>query len=244
MRHTFRSFVRFAVICLSVASCLECMAASAKKEKPVPTMRWTEGQPGCTFSRDRDGKYRYALWTDDYGVIVAVDSQELQLLHKRIEPFFAVQLTVRYRGKATLEVYPEMATLEFVKHFKLIQSALDPETFAQQTQDDADEVEHQTQREVEKHPERREEREKYVETYQKEAAEFVEFLNTRSFPAAELDTTRAEASGWIFFSVKNKWLGGWKKPEEFVLRLPLNKQILEFPFALPPQAGDLILRQR
>lgn len=207
-------------------------------------MRWAEGQPGCTFSRDRDGKYRYALWTDDYGVILAVDSQELQLLHKRIEPFFAVHLTVRYRGKATLEVYPEMATLEFVKHFKLIQSALDPETFAQQTQDDADEVEHQTQREVEKHPERREEREKYVETYQKEAAEFVEFLNTRSFPAAELDTTRAEASGWIFFSVKNKWLGGWKKPEEFVLRLPLNKQILEFPFALPPQAGDLILRQR
>jgi len=244
MRQTFRSFVRFAVICLSLASCLECMAASPKKEKSVPSMRWAEGQPGCTFSRDRDGKYRYALWTDDYGVIVAVDSQELQLLHKRIEPFFAVHLTVRYRGKATLEVYPEMATLEFVKHFKLIQSALDPETFAQQTQDDADEVEHETQREVEKHPERREEREKYVETYQKEAAEFVEFLNTRSFPAAELDTTRAEASGWIFFSVKNKWLGGWKKPEEFVLRLPLNKQILEFPFALPPQAGDLILRQR
>jgi hypothetical protein len=175
---------------------------------------------------------------------VAVDSQELQLLHKRIEPFFSVHLTVRYRGKESLGVYPRGATLEFVKHFKLVQPALDPASFAQQTQDDADELEHQTQREIQKHPERREQREKFVEAYQKEAVEFVEFLNTRSFPAAELDSTRPEASGWILFSAKSKWLGGWKKPEEFVLRLPINEKLLEFHFALPPQAGDLILRQR
>jgi hypothetical protein len=218
--------------------------AAAKKAKPVPTLRWAEGQPGCTFSRDRDGKYRYALWAEDYGVIVAIDSQELQLLHKRIEPFFAVHLTVRYRGKETLSVSAQGATLEFVKHFKLVQPALDPASFAQQTQDDGDEVEHQTQREIEKHPERREEREKYVEAYQKEAAEFVEFLNSRSFPAAQLDGTHPEASGWILFSAKNKWLGAWKKPEEFVLRIPIGEKLLEFPFALPPQAGDLILRQR
>jgi hypothetical protein len=229
---------------VSLVGLCQSVRAAARKEKTVPTLRWAEGQPGCTFSRDPDGKYRYALWTEDYGVIVALDSQELQLLHKRIEPFFSVHLTVRYRGKQTLGVYPQRATLEFVKHFKLVQPALDPASFAQQTQDDADELEHQTQREIQKHPERREQREKLVEAYQKEAAEFVEFLNTRSFPVAELDSTRPEASGWILFSAKSKWLGGWKKPEEFVLRIPINETLLEFPFALPPQAGDLILRQR
>jgi len=219
------------------------VAARKENSKP-PTLRWAEGQPGCTFSRDNDGKYRYALWTDDFGIILAVDSQELQLLHKRVEPFFAVHLTVRYRGKSELVVEPRAATLEFVKHFKLVQPALDPEDFAQQTQSDADEIEHQTQREIQKHPERKEDREKYVEAFQKDAAEFLDFLSTRTLPSVQLDSIHNEVSGWILFSAKNKWIGGWKRPEEFLLRIPLGGRALEFPFALPPQEGDLILRQR
>ncbi len=220
------------------------MAASGKDKTKLPNLRWAEGQPGCTFSRDNDGKYRYALWTDDFGIILAVDSQELQLLHKRVEPFFAVHLTVRYRGKTELVVEPRAATLEFVKHFKLVQPALDPEDFAHQTESDADEIEHQTQREIEKHPERKQDREKYVQAYQKDAAEFLDFLSTRTLPSVQLDTTNNEVSGWILFSAKNKWLGGWKKPEEFLLRIPLGGRTVEFPFTLPPQEGDLILRQR
>ncbi len=218
--------------------------ASPKKEHSLPILRWAEGQPGCTFSRDKDGKYRYALWTPDYGLILAVDSQELQLVHKRVEPFFSVHLTVRYRGSATLDVDPQKASLEFVKHFKLIQPALDPESFANQTQNDADEIEHQTQREIEKHPERRDDREKYVETFQKEATEFLEFLSQHTLPTVQLDHSRTEISGWILFSARNKWLGGWKRPEEFVLRFPIADQVVEFPFMLPPQQGDLILRER
>lgn len=219
-------------------------AAAAKDKTKPPTLRWAEGQPGCTFSRDNDGKYRYALWTDDYGIILAVDSQELQLLHKRVEPFFSLHLTVRYRGKGELAVAPGAATLEFVKHFKLVQPALDSEDFAHQVQSDADEIEHQTQREIEKHPERKEEREKYVEAYQKEAAEFLDFLSTRTLPSVQLDNAHTEAAGWILFSAKNKWIGGWKKPEEFVFRIPIGNRVVEFPFTLPPQQGDLILRQR
>jgi hypothetical protein len=219
-------------------------AAPLKDKSDPPRLRWAEGQAGCTFSRDKDGKYRYALWTDDYGIILAVDSQELQLLHKRVEPFFAVHLTVRYRGKGELTVEPRTATLEFVKHFKLIQPALNPEDLADQTQSDADDVEHQTQRETKKHPERKEDREKYVEAYQKEVAEFLDFLSTRTLPFAQLDSAHTEVTGWILFSAKNKWIGGWKRPEEFVLRIPLGGRVVEFPFALPPQQGDLILRQR
>ena len=230
---------------LAIMVCLPRVAGAALKTKSDHTaLRWAEGQPGCTFSRDNDGKYRYALWTDDYGIILAVDSQELQLLHKRLEPFFAVHLTVRYRGKSELTIDPQAATLEFVKHFKLVQPALDPENFASQTQGDADELEHQTQREIEKHPERKEDREKYVQAYQKEAAEFLDFLSTRTFPSAKLDPAHTEVSGWILFSAKNKWIGGWKKPEEFVFRIPLSNRTVEFPFSLPPREGDLILRQR
>jgi hypothetical protein len=220
------------------------VAAPLKDKSTPPTLRWAEGQTGCTFSRDKDGKYRYALWTDDYGVILAVDSQELQLLHKRVQPFFAVHLTVRYRGKGELTIEPRTATLEFVKHFKLVQPALDPEDFANQTQSGADEVEHQTQREIAKHPERKEDREKYVEAYQKEVAEFLDFLSTRTLPFVHFDSAHTEVSGWILFSAKSKWIGGWKRPEEFVLRIPLGGRVVEFPFALPPQQGDLILRQR
>jgi|SRR5215470_13890403 len=217
--------------------------AAWSKEKPPP-LRWAEGQPGCTFSRDDDGKYRYALWSDDYGAILAVDSQELDKVHHRIEPFFSVHITVRYRGNQTLQVDASRVTLEFVKHFKVVQSSLDPEGFAAQTQSDADELEYQTERELRKHPERKEEREKYLRTYQKEVAAFLDFLTLRSFPMTELDPSHPEISGWVFFSTKNKWLGEWKKPEEFLLRFPIADHIVEFPFELPPQKGDLILRKR
>lgn len=207
-------------------------------------MRWAEGQPGCTFSRDDDGKYRYALWTEDYGIIVAVDSQELEKVHRRVQRFFSVQITVRYRGKGALPVEPGLASLEFVKHFKVVQKALDPEDFAETTQNDADELEHQTAREIEKHPDRKGEREKSVETYQKEVSEFLDFLSQRTLLAGQLDASHPEVSGWVLFSTKSKWIGDWKKPEEFVLRLPVADRVVEFPFALPAREGDLILRKR
>ena len=63
-------------------------------------------------------------------------------------------------------------------------------------------------------------------------------------PAVQLDSTHQEISGWILFSTHSKWIGDWKKPEEFLFRIPLGSQIVEFPFALPAQKGDLILRKR
>jgi hypothetical protein len=51
-------------------------------------------------------------------------------------------------------------------------------------------------------------------------------------------------SGWVFFDTKTKWLGGWKTQEEFVLRLPLDGKIFEFPFKLPPEKGELLLQKR
>jgi hypothetical protein len=219
-------------------------AAPWKDKSPPPTLRWAEGQAGCTFSRDDDGKYRYSLWTPDYGVILAVDSQELEKVHRRVEPFFSVELTIRYRGKGSLEFDAGKATLEFVRHYKVIQSSLDPDGFVEKTQNDADEREHEAQREIEKHPERKEEREKFLQTYQKEISEFLEFVTKRTLTGVTLDPSNPTANGWLMFSTQSKWIGGWKKPEEFVLRLPMPGHVLEFPFALPAEQGDLILRKR
>ena len=220
-------------------------AATPWKEKTLPaTVRWAEGQQGCTFSRGDDGKYRYALWTPDYGVILAVDSQELEKVHRRVEPFFSLEVTVRYRGQGTLELAPGSATLEFVRHYKVVQSSLDPESFAQKTQNDADERDHEAQREIGKHPERKEEREKFLQTYQKEVTEFLDFLTKRTLTSITLDPANHEANGWVLFSINSKWIGGWKTPEEFVLRMPLAGRMLEFPFSLPAAQGDLILRKR
>lgn len=220
------------------------IAPAGAKKNPAPALRWAEGNAGCTFSLDNDGKYRYGLWTADLGLVLAVDAQELQLVHKRGERFFGVHLTVHDRSGASLVVDPSLATLEFVKHAKVVQRALDPEAFAQKAQSDVDDIEYQTQREVEKHPERKEDREKFVQGWQKEVTELQDFLSHGTLPMVQLDSTHTEISGWILFSTHNKWIGDWKKPEEFLFRIPLGSQIVEFPFALPMQKGDLILRQR
>lgn len=243
-----RSFL-LAVLAVATVSLTSVRSPSAQaapqKDKSSPGfLRWAEGAPGCTFSRDDDGKYRYALWTDDYGIILAVDSQELDKIHHRVEPFFGVHITVRYRGKEALAVDPGRATLEFVKHFKVVQTSLDPEAFAARVQNDADELEYQAEREVRKHPEGKDEREKYVQTYQKEVLEFLDFLTQRTLPNTQLDPDHTEASGWVLFNTKNKWLGDWKKPEGFLLRFPIADKIVEFPFELPARQGDLILRRR
>ena len=240
-RANFR-FVPFYATCWLVIA-LSWLAA-AKKDTPTPTLRWSESTPGCTFSRDNDGKYRYALWTPDFGVTLAVDSQELQLVHKRGERFFSAHLTIRNRSDHTLAVYPGKTTLEFTKHSKVIQPALNPEEFAEKAQTDVDEVEHETEREIEKHPDRKEAREQFVQGWQKEVTELQDFLSHKTLPAVQLDSTRSEVSGWVLFSTKSKWIGDWKKPEQFVLRFPLGGKILEFPFYLPAQQGDLLLRQR
>src|ERR1700757_2141416 len=85
-----------ALLCGLIPVLLPFSHAVPRKDKTTaPALRWAEGAAGCTFSRDEDGKYRYSLWTSDYGVILAVDSQELEKVHRRVEPFFSVEITVR-----------------------------------------------------------------------------------------------------------------------------------------------------
>ena len=214
------------------------------KTTAAPTLRWEEGQPGCTFSRDDDGKYRYGFWTADFGIVLAVDSQELEKARRRGQAIFAVLLTMHYRGKDSVDVAPGKITLEFVKHYHDAHPALDPDSLATKQQNDADALAEETEREIRKHPEKKEQQEAMVAARQKDAADMIAFLKTGSLRATTVDSGHPEASGWVLFSTKSKWIDGLQKQEEFVLRVPLGNRIVEFPFSLPPSEGDLILRRR
>ncbi len=237
-----------AVVLLAVAFSGGVWAAARGKDKDkpvsVPPIRWEEGKSGCTFSRGDDGKYRYGLWTGDLGITLAVDSQELQKVQRRIRPLFAVQLTVRYRGINSLDVTAEHSTLEFVSHSKVVHSALGPDSLSTALQTDADTLADEIEREVRRRPEQKDDKEARLQAYQKDMSELQEFLSTQSLRPAKLDPGNQEISGWVFFSAKDKWIGAWKKQEELVLRVPLADRVFEFPFKLPPEEGELILRKR
>jgi hypothetical protein len=221
--------------------------ASAKDTKSPSQpliIRWSENQPGCTFTRGDDGKYRYGLWSGDLGVILAVEARELQIIHHRIQPIFGALLTIRYRGKASLEAAPDEISLQFMKHFKLIEPALDPDEYSQKIQSDADEIDDDTRRAIAKHPAEKPAREARLQEYQKAVSELIEFLGTKSLRPAHLDSANPEVGGWVFFNTQSKWLGGWKSQEDFILRVVLDGKRFEFPFKLPPEQGELILRKR
>ena len=207
-------------------------------------VRWDEQQPGCTFSRGDDGKYHYGLWSGDVGIVLAVDAREVQLIRHRIEPILAVMLTIRYRGADSLDAGAEAITLQFVKHFNVVQPSLDPDAYIQKIQADADAFDDETRRGVAKHPDEKERRQARLQEYQKSVNELIEFISQNSLGAAHLDRATPEVRGWVFFDTKSKWLGGWKAQEEFVLRLPLDGKIFEFPFKLPPEAGKFVLQKR
>jgi len=237
-----RPVLHFALACFIALAPARCAPANDKPQ--APTVRWNEELPGCTFSISDDGKYRYGLWSGDVGITLAVDAREVQIIRHRIEPIFAVLLTVRYRGTAAMDLAPDGITLQFLKHFKVVQTSLDPDAYAEKVQGDADTLDHETAREIAKHPQEKEAREARLRDYQKSVSELIEFLSKNSLRTAHLDQGNPEVSGWVFFNTKNKWLGGWKRQEDFILRVPLAGKVFEFPFKLPPKQGELLLRKR
>jgi hypothetical protein len=237
-------FLTLAAACLLLPDAGHAAPDKDKDKAKISAVRWDETHPGCTFSRSDDGHYRYGLWYEDVGITISVDSQELEKVHRRHEPFFGVLLNVRYRGQGSLDLGIENISLEFAKHFKVFQTALDPDAFSEKVQNDADELDHETAREVEKHPEKKEAKEALVRAFLKDSAELQEFVGKNSLRPTRLGPGNPEASGWVLFSTESKWINGFKKQEEFILRVPLAGEVFEFPFKLPPKPGEVMLRRR
>ena len=223
----------------------DAVHATPRKDKPqIPAVRWDEQRPGCTFSRSDDGHYVYGLWYEDVGITLSVDSQELEKVHRRHEPFFGALLSIRYRGQGSLDLNVQNISLEFVRHFKVVQPALDPDAFSEKVQDDANQLDHQSAREAQKHPEKKEALEAKVRAFLKDSAELQEFVGKNSLRPTRMGSGNPEVRGWVLFSTDSKWISGWKKQEEFILRVPIAGTMFEFSFKLPPKPGEVMLRKR
>jgi hypothetical protein len=228
---------------VTVAVLLSSSMAKDKKAA-VPTLRWQEGAPGCSLdTSERDHLDRYILANDTLRISLAVDPRELTLSQRRADHVVGLLVTIHNNGTAPLVVTPNNATLEFVKHSQWRFPSWDPDTLASHIQDKTDSLMHQTDKDLEKRPEKVEQNEERLREHQKLVSEMVDFLSTQGLRETALDSTTPEVTGWIFFPSRGKWVGDWKKREEFVFRIPLGGWIVEFPFLLPP-AGRPILKER
>ena len=216
----------------------------AAPKKDPPSVRWTAGAPGCTFELRDDGKYSWTMMEHDRTVTLLMDSQELAKSGHRFYHLFGAYLSVTYTGQDKFE-FPAGARIDFVRHHDVVEGYEDPGQLANKLQNDVDTKVFETERQIKKNPKIAEEKTALLRQYQKEAAEFIEFLSTQTLPSDTviLNSGNPETHGWVLFKTSNKWIGPWKEREDFILSVGMKDQIWQFPFSLPPTQGDLILRK-
>ena len=135
--------------------------------------------------------------------------------------------------------------LEYTKHFQVVKGSLDPDGMLKQLQQNVDDLTDEVERhDVKKHPELKGQKETELQVRLRDYTEMMDFISTRGLKPLTLDSSNSSASGWVFFSIKDKWIGPWRKPEEFVLRFPAEHSIVEFPFSLPPKGAKVEFRKR
>jgi hypothetical protein len=228
-----------ATIALSVVS------AFPASKQTMPTIRWTENAENCTLRGSDDGRTYYGLSSGDFEVTLAVDRQELEKIPHRARAMLGVFLTFHYKGSGKFDVQQNRMYLEYTKHFQVVKGSLDPDDMVKQLQESVADLTHEVERhDVKKHPELKGQKETELQAQLKDYTEMMDFISTRGLKPVTLDASNSSASGWVFFSVKDKWIGPWRKPEEFVLRFPVENLIVEFPFTLPPKGAKVEFRKR
>jgi hypothetical protein len=240
----FRATVAFPVCAILSGAILSPTLSHASKKKELPAVRWTAGAPGCAFERGDDGRYRWTMTGKDLTVTLLVDSQELTKSRRRFYHLLGVFVAVTYTGQDKFE-FPADLRIDFVRHHDVLEGFEDPTELSSRLQTDVDTEIFQTERQIKKNPKIAEEKTARLREYQKEAAEFIEFLSTQSLDPNTVMLTpgNPEAHGWAFFATSNKWIGPWKEREDFILGLWMKDKVWQFPFSLPPTEGDLILRK-
>jgi hypothetical protein len=220
------------------------MQGHAKKKPAMATVRWTAGAPGCTFARGDDGRFRWTMSDKNLDVTLLVDSQELTKSSKHCpgRRLFAAYLSVNFKGTGNFE-FPADLRLQFLRHHEVLAGSLDPTDLQSSLQNDLDTLVFDTEREIKKHPAEKDEKTKFLQIYQKEGAEFIEFLTSQYLQPSTLNPGNPETHGWVLFGTSNKWIGPWKEHEDFVLEVLMKDRIYQFPFSLPPPPDELILRK-
>lgn len=217
----------------------------AQGQPSLPVVRWSENTPNCTVRQGDDGRTYYKLSSPTFEITLAVDPKELEKIPHRATPMMTVSLSFSYTGKGQFEIHQRRFALEFSNHRQVMKTSLDPAEIVQHLQEDVDNLTDQVERhEVRKHPEQKEHKEAELQARLKDYTEMMDFVSTQSLRYAVLSPAKPAISGWVFFSVKDRWIGPWRKPEKFILRLPVANFVVEFPFSLPPQSGAIELRRR
>jgi hypothetical protein len=215
------------------------------ENKMVPGLRWAEGAANCTFRDSDDGHTYYGISSGDFEITLSVDRQELEKIPHRATPMLGIFLTFHYRGSQSFEVQQNRFALEYVKHFQVVKGSLDPDELLKHLQGNVDDLTDEVERhQVKKHPDQKVQKETELQARLKDYTEMMDFISTRALRPMTLDATNSSASGWVFFSIKDKWIGPWRKPEQFFLRLPVENLIVEFPFELPPKGAKVEFRRR
>jgi hypothetical protein len=242
-----RSRLFWAKVALAVYAAYSILSPTlspADKKKQLPTVRWTAGARGCTFERRDDGKYGWTMTGSDLTVKLLVDSQELAQSRHRFYRLFGAFVSVTYTGQDKFE-FPADVRIDFVRHRDVLEGYEDPTELSSKLQNDVDTKIFETERQIKKNPKIAEGKTARLRVYQKEVAEFIEFVSTQTLDPAGVTLTpgNPEAHGWVLYSTSNKWIGPWKEREDFIISVWMKDKIWQFPFSLPPTEGDLILRK-
>src|SRR5438270_14046187 len=116
-----------------------------------------------------------------------------------------VLLSFNYKGSKPLGVGPSRSTLEFVKHFQVVQRAIDPGSLVKQLQHTMDALTDEiTHHQVKKHPELKDAKETQLPQRLKDYTEMMDFISTHALRDIALDGSKASASGWVFFSTQHR----------------------------------------
>jgi hypothetical protein len=208
-------------------------------------VRWAANTPNCSVRQADDGRTYYRISSANVEITLGVDPKELEKMPHRATPMLTVFLAFSYKGAGQFEIHQRRFALEFAKHRQVMKTSLEPSDIVQHLQEDVDNLTDQVERhDVRKHPEQKEQKEAELQARLKDYTEMMDFVSTQSLRHAVLSPAKPAVSGWVFFSVKDRWIGPWQKPEQFILRLPVGNLLVEFPFSLPPQGGGLELRHR
>jgi len=211
------------------------------KKSDLPIVRWTAGAPGCTFEHENDGRFRWTMSDKDLDITLLVDSQELTKSRRRFYHVFGLYLSVTYKGSDKFE-FPADLRLDFVRHHGVVEGYYDPVELQNRLQNDLDTEVFETEREIKKNPSIKDGKTALLQQYQKEGAEFIEFLTSQYLEPATLNPGNQEAHGWVFFATSNKWIGPWKQREDFILAVHMKDRTWQFPFSLPPTGEEILLR--
>ena len=115
----------------------------------------------------------------DVTVTLLVDSQELTKAAAASITFSACTSAVTYTGQDKFE-FPADVRIDFVRHHDVLEAYLDPTELSNKLQNDVDTLIFETERQIKKNPKIAEEKTARLREYQKEAAEFIEFLSTQN----------------------------------------------------------------